>query len=275
MIAPLFFAMAATFGGIVGMLRFASILAVLAGLALPAQALDLTPNTGPMQFTGNLLDGGTVIGQFQVNGVLQQGNFTGDMTATVNGVAFSAPLKEGLSFLENGKCLLRGELERGRLELLGPCDDTSYGGPQGSFEGFLPGIGSVRGGMVGTITAAPPAKTKSASVLVPAGKLTCFWYELHLATSNDEINEYYTAYSMMVTLTLHPDGRYETASSGGSYALAGSKVTLRGGMFDGAVGTLEPDKSGDPAVVFYIDENRNAAGTPLVDPATTHCTLQG
>jgi hypothetical protein len=76
----------------------------------------------------------------------------------------------------------------------------------------------------------------------------------------------------MSALTLEPDGTYRTASSSGGYAVAADRILLTSGAFAGAVGRLELDRSGDPAVVFHKSENRGPDGIPLIDPETTHCT---
>lgn len=258
------------------MVRRVPLFLLLLSLATPAVAADLTPNSGPMQFSAQLLDGGIQIGQFSADAVLAEGNFTGIMSATVGGVTLQGELISSRSYLENGTCLLYAESGRNRLLLRGPCDDSQFGGQQGSFEGFFEGVGSVRGGMVGTIAAegAPASVQLVEAIGVPAGTLTCFWYEHHRATSNHEINEYLTAISMMIVLRLHEDGRYETGASAGTYRLIGDKVLLDGGMFSGAMGTLRPDRSGAAAVVFLREENRDRTGAGLIDPDTTHCTQQ-
>lgn len=258
------------------MVRCFFLLAIALALVAPASGQDLTPNSGPLTFSGFLLDGDEAIGQFKAEAILAEGNFSGSITASLPGVTFNAPLMRSRSYLENDTCLLYAEEGRNRLLLRGPCDSLQYGGQEGSHEGFFQDIGMVRGGMIGLVTSAggTASEALAAEIIVPTSKLTCFWYEHHLARSNYEINEYLTAISMMVVLTLHQDGWYETAASEGYYRLAGNKVILDGGMFDGAIGTLEPDRSGEAAIVFYRDENKDAWGAPLVDPDTTHCTQQ-
>ena len=99
------------------MVRRVPLFLLLLSLATPAVAADLTPNSGPMQFSAQLLDGGIQIGQFIADAVLAEGNFTGIMSATVGGVTLQGELISSRSYLENGTCLLYAESGRNRLLL--------------------------------------------------------------------------------------------------------------------------------------------------------------
>ena len=118
-------------------------------------------------------------------------------------------------------------------------------------------------------SAAAPA---AASAAVPTAKLTCA-YQLRLGgVVGGDLQHYELRMSNMVTLTLTRDGAYRTNASSGRYTRAGDTIRLVGGAFDGAVGRLRPDRSGQAAVYFERDENRGPGGVPIVDVATTACT---
>jgi hypothetical protein len=76
-----------------------------------------------------------------------------------------------------------------------------------------------------------------------------------------------------VTLTLSPNGTYRTNSASGSFVREGDRLRLTSGAFAGAVGRLQPDRSGQPAVYFAREENRRANGVHIVDPGRTACTV--
>ena len=81
-------------------------------------------------------------------------------------------------------------------------------------------------------------------------------------------------FSNMGTLMLSPNGTYRTNSTSGRFVRGGGDtIRLVSGQFAGAVGHLQPDKSGRPGVYFERDENRNAQGVHIVDPQRTSCTV--
>lgn len=251
-------------------------LLVLGLLAAPSLAADLTPNSGPMTFRGTLQSSDGDAGEFLVEATLADGNFTGRGAVAIAGKYLEAELIEAKSFLENGRCVLYIEQGRTRFELYGRCDGEQFGYQgSGSFDAYFDGQGSLRGDMAGSmaLSGEAPASATTEAIAIPAGKLTCAWQEMHFSADPDVPNEYLIAYSMMVTLTLSPDGSYQTAATSGTYVVAADKIMLTSGAFAGAIGTLELDRSGEPAVVFYKAENRDADGLPRIDPETTHCTL--
>ena len=68
---------------------------------------------------------------------------------------------------------------------------------------------------------------------------------------------------------------HQTANTRGRFVRdAGDTIKLVSGQFAGAVGYLQPDKSGAPAVYFERDENRTAANVHIVDPQRTSCTVK-
>ena len=77
----------------------------------------------------------------------------------------------------------------------------------------------------------------------------------------------------MVSLTLAAGGTYRAGTqSSGRFVREGNAIRLTSRAWSGALGTLKPDRSGQPAVVFYIDQNRPPDGVHIVDPFTTRCT---
>lgn len=244
--------------------------------AAPALAADLTPDSGAVSFRGTLLSSDGDEGEYAIEGLLADGNFVGRGTVVIAGQYLEGDLVERQSFLENGRCALRIEQGRTRFELIGRCNDESFGAfGSGSFDAFFDGGLMLRGEARGSValSGGPGAVAATPGVTIPTGKLTCAWQEVHFSADPDEPNDYQIAYSMMVTLTLSPDGTYRTAASEGTYAVADNKLMLLSGAFAGTIGTLEPDRSGEPAVVFYKAENRGADGIPRIDPETTHCTV--
>lgn len=252
-----------------------SLVLVMSLLAAPALAGELTPNSGEVSFQGTLQSAEGHQGEFAVEAALTGGNFSGRAAVAIAGKQLEADLIEARSYLENGTCILYLEQGRTRFELRGRCDGTQFG-YQGSgvFDAYFDGEGQLRGDMTGSmaLAALAPQPVRTEAISIPAGKLTCAWQEVHISAEASVPNEYMLAYSMMVTLTLEPDGTYRTASSGGTYAVAADKVLLTSGAFAGAVGTLEPDRSGEPAVVFHKAENRDRDGLQRIDPETTRCT---
>ncbi len=245
----------------------AQLTALLWLLGSIAQAAPLTPNSGALSARGSL----NGLGSFTLQATLQGGHFTGNATFAIEGQTLTAALMPQRSYVENGKCYFRIESNRARAELAGPCDSSSF---SGRFESFIPGQG-LRGGdfkgQVQLATQAPPA-TQTGNTL-PGGKLSCAYHEAVRSFALGETTQYQLRYSNMPSLTLSANGSYRAgAQAGGNFVREGGQIRLTSGPWSGALGTLEPDRSGQPAVVFYIDQNRRANGVHIVDPYTTHCT---
>ncbi|MBN9314312.1 MAG: hypothetical protein J0I99_01090 [Devosia sp.] len=252
------------------------LLLVVSLLATPALGNELTPDSGAVSFRGLLQSADGHPGEFAVEAALDGGNFSGRATIAIAGKHLEAELVEARSYLENGKCILYLEQGRTRFELRGRCDGEQFGHQgSGAFDAYFDGEGQLRGDMTGSTSLGgmPPQSVRTESISIPTGKLTCAWQEVHISAEASVPNEYLIAYSMMVTLTLAPDGTYRTASASGTYAVAADKILLTSGAFAGAVGTLELDRSGEPAVVFHKAENRDRDGLQRIDPETTDCTL--
>lgn len=240
--------------------------------AVQAQAgRPLGPNSGAMTLAGEMRDNDGGQGEFRISAVLTGGNFRGTLRLTLDGQTVEAPLIPARSFLENGKCYFRAESGRARADLGGPCDTASI---RGTFETFIPGkdlsIGAISGRVQSAAASAAPAPDRSG--VLPAARLTCAYQDRRIGVGMGETTQYSLAYSNMASLTLDPAGTYRTASGGGRFTRTGDKIRLTSGAWAGAVGTLEPDRSGEPAVVFHIEENRRADGVHIVDPYTTRCT---
>lgn len=232
----------------------------------------LGSDSGAMTLAGEIRDNDGGTGDFRISAVLSGGDFRGTLRLTLDGQTVEAPLIPARSYLENGKCYFRAESGRARAELGGPCDTASI---RGTFETFMPGEGLSNGAMSGRIqrAAAPSAAPSAARAgVLPTARLTCAYQDRRIGVGMGETTQYSLAYSKMAALTLDAAGTYRTASGGGRFTRAGDKIRLTSGAWAGAVGTLERDRSGEPAVVFHIEENRRADGVHVVDPYTTRCT---
>lgn len=235
-------------------------------------AAPLTPNTGALTMNGELADSGSQVGSFSMQAVLKDGNFTGTATLTVDGTTLSGALLDRRSYLENGRCYFRFENGRARAEISGRCDDAGLEG--GRFETFIPGLGLKTGTAKARFAMADgaPATAQLVTGKLPSGKLVCAFNEPKVSFKWGEATQYTLQYSNMVNLTLAPGGAYTAGSARGRYSRQDNKIRLVSGPFEGAIGTLENDRSGTPAVVFHIEENRRADGVHVVDPYTTRCT---
>jgi hypothetical protein len=208
-------------------------------------------------------------GTWSVQAILKDGNFTGSGSVTLAGSTVAGALDPKRSYVESGRCYFEIEQGRNHVNIGGPCTTSSI---SGRMNGFFDGD-SRSGEFQGTLrfggSAAAPA---AASAAVPTAKLTCA-YQLRLGgVVGGDLQHYELRMSNMVTLTLTRDGAYRTNASSGRYTRAGDTIRLVGGAFDGAVGRLRPDRSGQAAVYFERDENRGPGGVPIVDVATTACT---
>lgn len=246
---------------------------VLCGAFLTAQPViaagAVLPNAGPMEGQGTLTDSDGRTGTWSVRATLKDGNFTGEGTISLGGASFSGPLLRGRSYIENGKCYFGFERERARAALGGPCTTDSI---SGRLDGFIPGQGTLVGEMKGTLRFGKPEAATASAGMLPAGKLTCAWWETRVSFRAGELNSRELRFSNMATLTLSPGGTYRTANTSGNFVREGGRIRLTSGAFSGAVGQLRPDRSGQPAVYFELDENKRANGVHIVDPATTACT---
>lgn len=234
-------------------------------LAAGASAAPLTPSAGGVRVSGTLDAGG----RYEVQATLKGGSFTGTMRFTLGGQTFTAPLLEKRSYLENGKCYFRAEQGRARAEVGGKCDSN---GMEGSYDAFLPGQGMGVGKARGTITLTGGGAATAAAGQLPTAKLTCAYQDRKFSAKWGEATQYSLAFSNMGSLTLSGH-EYRTARAAGRFERVGAdKIRLASGPWQGALGTLEPDRSGRPAVVFHIEENRRSDGVHIVDPYTTRCT---
>ena len=243
--------------------------ALLLGLAAAggAAAAALSPSSGPMALAGSL-DGA---GRYEIRAVLKDGNFSGTVRLALDAGTIEAPLVEQRSHLENGKCYFRFEQGRLRGEIRGRCDSSTI---DGSFEAFVPGQGSLGGKSAGTVALPGPGAGPATADRgrLPAARLTCAYQDRRFAARIGETTQYSLEFSAMGSLELR-GGSYSAGNGSGTFRrVAADKIGLASGPWAGAVGTLEPDRAGRPAVVFHIDENRRADGVHIVDPYTTRCT---
>lgn len=250
--------------------RRAPAVALLLGLACTgggATAAPLVPSGGALMLEGSL-EG---VGRYEIRAVLQAGSFTGSARLLLaDGRTIEAPLVERQSYLENGTCHLRFEQGRLRGEIHGKCDSRAI---DGSFETFVPGQGLATGRSSGTVGLLGGGATTAEPGALPTAKLVCAYQDRRFSAKAGEATQYSLAYSGMGSLQME-GGSYRAGSGGGgSFERVGSdRIRLTSGPWSGAVGSLEPDRSGRPAVVFHVDENRRPDGVHIVDPHTTRCT---
>lgn len=242
--------------------------------AAPPAGPPLNVNSGAFTGAGQLTDSsGRSIGKWSITATLKGGQFTGSGVAIINGTTAALPLNPRLSYFENGKCYFGLEQGRSHLSLGGPC---TANGVSGRLNGFLSegGVGSVTGLMSGTLKFGSAAASAPAAGVLPTAKLICAWMERIGGNFGGQDYHYELRYSNMASLTLNPGGTYRTANTSGNFVRQGNTIRLTSGQFAGAVGHLEPDKSGQPAVYFERDENRRPNGVHIVDPARTSCTVK-
>jgi hypothetical protein len=247
----------------------------------PPAGAPIGPNAGAVSGGGTLTDtGGKPIGTWAVTATLAAGKFSGTGTVTIAGQTFSAPLNAARSFVENSRCVFAWEQGRARAEVSGPC---TTGGLGGYLSAFIPAgeIYSVTGFAAGQLkwggagAKGPAALGAAPSGVVPTGRLGCGYMERVGGNVAGDLPRYEYRVSNMGFLQLGAGGTYQTAHTSGRWVRAGGNaIKLVGGQFAGAIGRLQPDNSGAPAVYFERDENRDARGVPIVDVYRTFCAVQ-
>lgn len=275
----------------------ASLVIASLGLAAPLAAGPLSPNAGVFAGEGTLDDGDGNQGTWQASGTLARGEISGTLAVTLAGKAMTVTMRPGSAFMENGRCILKGEEGRNRFELSGTCDTDSFG--PGYISGYFDGGPSVSGRFSGALrwgpaareaarapanaagpvqaaapaSAAAPAPAPVAGTL-PTARLLCGYRERIGGVVAGEIATYENRVSLMGYLQLSAGGTYSTRQGSGRFTREGSAIRLVSGPWAGTLGQLEPDNSGEPAVYFERDDNRRADGTPLIDPYRTFCVRQ-
>lgn len=242
-------------------------------LAAPLAAAPLSPNAGAFAGEGALDDGDGNQGTWQAAGTLSGGEIAGTLAVALAGKAMTVTMRPGPAFIENGRCILKGEEGRNRFELSGPCDSAGFG--PGRIDGYFEGGPSVTGTFTGTLRwGAQAAAAAPAAGALPTARLLCGYRERIGGNVAGEIATYENRPSLMGFLQLSADGTYRTQQGTGRFTREGAAIRLVSGPWAGALGRLEPDNSGEPAVYFERDDNRRADGTPIVDPWRTFCVSQ-
>ncbi|MEP9371633.1 hypothetical protein [Mesorhizobium sp. KR1-2] len=241
--------------------------ALLLIFPLVAQAAPLTPNEGAVAFTGTLTDGDDKSGSFTIEALLKDGDFTGRGRIVTSDYTVEGNITQG--FLENGRCSIRIESGRAHGDISGKCDSDKI---EGQFETFYPG-GGTKLGMASGTGQTMGGSAAAEAVPLPTAKLTCAYQDRKVSFKWGEPIQYSLSFSNMGSLTLTPTGSYSSGSSAeGRFVRTGDKIKLVSGPWAGAVGSVERDRSGEPAVIFHIEENLRPDGAHLVDPYTTRCT---
>jgi hypothetical protein len=247
---------------------------VWAGAPQPAPGKTVTANMGAVTGSGTLTDrDGQPIGTWSVTAVLKAGKFAGSSTVVIKGQTVSLPLIENRSYLENSRCVFYSEQDRTHIELSGPCTSNGIGG---FLNAFIPAgeVYSVSGYVSGGLAFRAAGVAPKTGVL-PTARLICAWMERMGGVVAGQDYHYELRYSNMGYLQLSPQGTYKTANTSGKWVRSGGdSIRLISGQFAGAVGHLQPDKSGQPAIYFERDENRDARDVHIVDPQRTSCTVK-
>jgi len=249
-------------------------LPAMAAVPQPSPGMPVTANMGAVTGHGVLTDrDGRPLGTWSVTAVLKAGQFTGSSTVVIQGQTVSLPLIANRSYLENSRCVFYSEQDRTHVELSGPCTSNGIGG---YLNAFIPTgeVYSVSGYVSGALAFKAPGAVPKAGI-VPKGRLTCAWMERMGGVVAGQDYHYELRYSNMGFLQLSPQGTYTTANTSGKWVRGpGDTIRLTSGQFAGAIGHLQPDKSGQPAVYFERDENRDARDVHIVDPQRTSCTVK-
>lgn len=263
-------------------MRLSALATFIAISGAAAAAPPAPPAGGPVNANmGSVVGGGTLtdrdgqpIGTWAVDARLTGGKFTGTASVTIRGQSFSAALRPEQSYFENGRCIFDWEEGRARVEIAGPCTTNGIGG---FLSAFIPAgeVYSVNGYAAGQLRWGAPGRAPAVGV-VPTARLTCAYMErIGGNVIGGGAATYELRYSNMGFLELAAGGAYRTTHTAGRWVRGpGNTIRLTSGQFAGAVGRLEPDKSGAPAVYFELAENRDARGVPIVDVYRTSCTAK-
>lgn len=249
------------------------VLGLVAGLALgtatSAFAAPLSPNQGSVTITGTLEQTDGAGGAFDIQAVLNDGDFSGAAKVTIAGEVVEGALYKGRSYFENGRCIFYVESGRSRAEVRGPCDTTRFGAQGGTFDVWSPGSGGRVGKAEGRIVVGAPGRTAQTGVL-PTSRLACVYQEINASFTPGQATQLGQIISQGA-LTLRPAGTYVAGASGtpGRFTKSGNKLRFTSGPWAGAVATLEPDRSGQPSLTFDREENKSAG---RVLPQTIRCT---
>jgi hypothetical protein len=157
------------------------------------------------------------------------------------------------------------------VELRGKCDSAGFG--PGTVKGYFDGDRDFVGEFSGALHWGKPVAAPAAGRL-PTAKLACGYMERVGGVVAGDLGTREWRPSALGTLTLSPGGGYVARNGAGRYVREGAAVRLVSGPWAGALGRLEPDDSGEPAVYFELDDNRRPDGTYRVDPWRTFCARQ-
>ncbi len=240
----------------------------------PPPGPPINANMGAFTGSGTLTDrDGKAIGTWSVEGRLAAGKFEGTGSVTIQGQTFAGTLRPAQSYFANNRCVFDWSEGRARAEISGPCTSNGLGG---YLNAFIPTgeVYSVSGYALGNFKFGAPGKALKAGI-VPTARLTCAWMERMGGVVAGQDFHYELRFSNMGFLQLSPAGTYQTAHTSGRWVRrAGDTIKLTTGQFAGALGHLQPDNSGQPAVYFERDENRTANDVHIVDPQRTSCTVK-
>lgn len=235
----------------------------------------LSPNQGPVSTSGTFVTGDGHQGTWRIDALLQGGKFTGTGTIDIGGNAVTAPLRPGSTYVSStGRCLFEFADGRLRGEVAGVCDTASF--HDVFVTAVVPELGyetTPSGGGSGSVQTGPAQA--AANGVLPTGRLGCWWWQSTIAPIGGGTGTRQLRPSTMGSLTLSPAGTWQTATQRGNFVREGDRIRFTSGTYAGAVGTLQADNSGAPAVYFEREDNTDASGRMLVDPGRTACTASG
>src|SRR5690606_24737052 len=142
-------------------------------------------------------------------------------------------------------------------------------------DGYFEGGASVTGTFTGTLRWGPLAAGASPPAgALPTPRLLWGCRERNGGNGAGGRAHYVPRPSLSSCLQLSAVGTSRTQQGAGRFSREGAAIRLASGPWAGALGRLEPDDSGEPAVYFEREDNRRADGTPIVDPYRTFCVSQ-
>src|SRR5690606_7382008 len=128
-------------------------------LATPLAAAPLSPDAGAFAGEGTLADG----------------EISGTLAVEFGGKAMAVTMRPGPALLGNGRCSLRREEGRTRLDLSGECHSERFG-PR-SMSAYVDGGRCVSGRYAGTLRGGAAAGPAPAAGTLPAARLLCSYRE--------------------------------------------------------------------------------------------------
>ncbi|MBX3595753.1 hypothetical protein [Sphingomonas sp.] len=143
-----------------------AVAAILAPLSLtPARAQSTPGSASALAGGGTLSDSEGRQGSWSVDAVAAGSGLTGTLVVQLAGRTMRLDPGQARAYRENGRCYIRGERGRDRIELAGSCDAKPF---SGVMRGFLDGEGAISGTFTGSLAAAGASRRPDAPAPAPA-----------------------------------------------------------------------------------------------------------